>query len=411
MKIENTQNGEVTLGVGKQAFSDDGALLILDDDYILGACWLASATGNIYEAWDVSVGIDNVSISNATSDSRPPQFFIKFLPDNDPHATQLSDIMTEEYEALVSCFSWCKTISLVTDKNATYLVLQLPQGEFLSRQLAIRTNATGNLSTVLPLLTRINSALNNLQHCGIQHGRVAPDSIFIMSNGAVGLVDSLYVAAKQRLLAQDHKNATTIPNRDALYASPDVCFGREVSEQDNVFSLACLCYHLLSNEHPFVGTNSVSALLNKTRPIPIETLSEAQWQHLEYGLSFVQESRPKTVSDFINGFETASKLSNSTKKKRKNKETAVARKKAQNIIDQKTSPKTAKTVTKKANKKPTTQKSPAKITPSREITLPSWLWIPLSLLAGISVGFIVTILFIYLFDFNIFSFTRVLLVG
>jgi serine/threonine protein kinase len=263
----------------------------------------------------------------------------------------------------------------------------------------------GDLATVLPLLTSLNSALNNLQHCGIQHGRVAPDSIFIMSNGAVGLVDSLYVAAKQRLLAEDHEGATTIPNRDALYASPDVCFGREVSEQDNVFSLACLCYHFLSGQHPFAGNNSVSALLNKTRPTPITTLSDAQWQHLEYGLSFAQESRPKTVSAFINGFDTVSKSSNNIKKK--NKETAAARKKARNIINQKKSPKTVKKAA-IVNKKPTEQKFPAGVTSSREMTLPTWSWIPLSLLAGISVGVIATILSIHLLDVNPLSFVMAL---
>jgi serine/threonine protein kinase len=312
--------------------------------------------------------------------------------------------MREEYEALASCFSWCKNISLAEDKNAGYLVLQLPQGEFLSKQL-VATKAMGDLATVLPLLTSLNSALNNLQHCGIQHGRVAPDSIFIMSNGAVGLVDSLYVAAKQRLLAEDHEGATTIPNRDALYASPDVCFGREVSEQDNVFSLACLCYHFLSGQHPFAGNNSVSALLNKTRPTPITTLSDAQWQHLEYGLSFAQESRPKTVSAFINGFDTVSKSSNNIKKK--NKETAAARKKARNIINQKKSPKTVKKAA-IVNKKPTEQKFPAGVTSSREMTLPTWSWIPLSLLAGISVGVIATILSIHLLDVNPLSFVMAL---
>jgi hypothetical protein len=93
MKIENTQSGDMVEGVGKRAFSDDGALQLLDDHYILGECWQASSTGDIYAAWDVSVGIDNVSVSN--SDNPPPQFFIKFLPDNDPHAAQLSQIMRE----------------------------------------------------------------------------------------------------------------------------------------------------------------------------------------------------------------------------------------------------------------------------------------------------------------------------
>jgi serine/threonine protein kinase len=405
MNIENRQKSETTQGAETEAFSEGETLRILNDQYILGPCWLPSTTGDIYAAWDVTVGIDNLSAN--TADHPPAQFFIKFLPDNDPHATPLSHIIAVAYKELTSCFSWCKQISLVTDTDTCYLVLELPQGEFLSKKLEA-TKVYGDLAAVLPLLTNLNTALNNLQQCGIQHGRVAPDSIFILHSGAVGLVDSLYVVAKQRLLVEDHEGATTIPNREALYASPDVCFGRGISEQDDVFSMACLCYYLLSGEHPFAGSNSVSALLNKTRAQPLGSLSEAEWQHLEYGLSFSPESRQKTTSDFINGFATASKSPNTIKKR--NKETATARKNAQKVIRQK---KQSKTVNKKAIAKAKLSKKtiPKKLTASatessflQEITLPRWSWVPLSLLAGISLGAIAMALSIYLLDVNLFAF-------
>jgi serine/threonine protein kinase len=379
---------------------DTDKLNVLDGNYILGACLLKSATGDIYPAWDTSVDIKN--ITSASSSDFPPQFFIKFLPDSFSDSDDIKQIIDKEIQRLTDCFDWSKIIAFEKKPDRAYLVLQLPRGDFFGQQFN-STKIYGDLSTVLPLLSNINVALNILRDCGIQHGRIEPNSLFIIDNGDVGLIDSLYVSAKQRLLAQETDNTSTVPNKEALYASPDICFGREVSEQDNVFSLACICYHLLSGKHPFNGNNSVSALLNKIRPEPITTLSNAQWQHLEYGLSLAKESRIETVIDFIKGFDLNAKPFAPLNKK-KEQETAIARKKAQRIIEQQRKRKRAKRAAKKVQaqqKTKTTKVQPSPIKQQTETV--EWAWIPLSILTGMIVGSLAITLSINIFDMNFFS--------
>lgn len=379
---------------------DTDGLNVLDSNYILGACLVQSVTGDIYAAWDAAV--DRVSLTSDTFYDYPPQFFIKFLPESFSDSDGIMSIIDNEIQRLTSCFDWSKIVAFEKKSDPAYLVLQLPRGEFFGQQLPLK-KAYGDLPTVLSLINKISIALNILQDCGIQHGRVEPDSLFITETGDVGLVDSLYVSAKQRLLEESDHTAT-VPNKEALYASPDICFGRAVSEQDNVFSLACICYHLLSGVHPFGDNNSVSTLLNKVRPEPIITLSAAQWQHLEYGLSLAQESRIETVSDFIKGFDRNAKPFTPLKKQKNKEIAAAARKNAQKIIEQQKQRKKAARVKKQLKSqqkitKPSVQPSPAK----QKKEPVEWAWIPLSLLTGMIVGSLAITFSINAFDMNFFT--------
>jgi serine/threonine protein kinase len=412
MSIENKQNNAISQELPDKIFSDSDELRILDNNYILGACLLRTVTGDIYAAWDAAIGIE--SLSNSSSYDFPSQFFIKLLPDNFFQLNEISQIIAAEIEQLKDCFDWCKVVAFKKNAEAAYLVLQLPRGDFFSKKLVAK-RPYGNLSEVLVLITNINKTLNILKECGIRHGRVEPDSIYITEDGDIGLVDSIYVAAKQHQLEQDIDHNATVPNKEALYASPDVCFGREVSDQDDVFSLACICYRLLSGQHPFSGANSVSALLNKIRPKPITTLSEDQWQNLEYGLSLAKESRPQTVKEFINGFDLTSKPLKLRERRKKEKEAAAARKDAQNLIRNQVKRKVAIKKQTQNTKLKTKQKAKSKIKPKtkkpilhnspfadlHETDLTTWFWIPLSLLSGMLVGIIAILLSINFFGLSL----------
>jgi serine/threonine protein kinase len=366
---------------------------ILGDRYILGDRLLHSATGDIYAAWDVKKG----ESANVSYD-RPPPFFINFFPNSLIHSDAAHQIIEEEIKRLTTCVDWYQVIAFEKTKEGAYLVLKLPRGDFFIKRIA-KSKIYGELSRVLPLLTNLHNTLTILKNCGIHHGRIEPDSLFLTENGSVGIIDSLYVIVKQRLLDNELTDAATVPNKEALYASPDICFGREASEQDDVFSLACLCYYLLSSKHPFGGVNSVSALLNKVRPQAIEMLSEAQWQHLEHGLSLSKDNRIETVSEFIKGFAIDAKPFRPLQKE-KDKAIATARQHAKKLMRQQAQ---CKTKTKQAKVEAKAEKSQEKIktvtkktpmissifTKLQAMELATWAWIPLSLLAGIVVGILI----------------------
>lgn len=394
MSTENKNEGLST----KQA-----GVLKLDSKYTLGACVLLSVTGDIYHAQFT----DKVNLGDS-------QLFIKFLPESYPHSAEAIALFSQEVDYVRGACNAFNIIAFEQSNESAYLIFELPQGAFLREKIA-QKSIYGDLADVLSLISKIKKALDTLQNCGFLHGCVGMDSIYISDNDEVILLDSAYVSAKQRQLEKNIEHAETIPNREAIYASPDVCFGRVVSEQDNVFSLACISYHLLSGQHPFGGENSVAALLNKVRPKQINGLTDTQWQHLENGMAFAKESRLKTINDFIDGFDRAVSL----KKKSiiamnadKARETALARKQAKKILGTQGKKEPLHTKAKDNNKgrqikpsltiKTTTALNKSFSLDNFQLDLPEWAWIPLSLLSGILVGAIAMGVAIEFFGIRVF---------
>jgi len=388
-----------------QDLAKENKVKISNKKYTLGSRLLSSTTGDVYAAWSADKA--------EPDDMYQPPFFIQFLPENYPRSAESMQVFSQEVErAKVGC----KTFNIVAFEQTgdhAYLVFELPNGEFLSNKI-LQKAVYGDLSDVLSLAEKIKKAFENVKNCGLVHGCVGLDSIYITKSGEVILVDSIYISAKQHQLEKDIEHTTTIPNREAIYASPDVCFGREVSEQDDVFSLACISYHLLSGRHPFAGENSVAILLNKTRPQQIDSLTDAQWQHLENGMSLVKESRLETVDDFIKGFDNAalitvkSSISESVNKVKKNVLAKKHIKSPLNKHEQQKKPVRSSGINSYKEKHKVVinvppQKNKMFSFEGLQASFHEWSWIPLSLLAGILSGAIIAGLVIEIFGVNIFS--------
>ena len=350
---------------------------VLNKKYKIGECVLKSVTGDVFAVQDLT-----------KDSSESSSLFIKYLPLSYPRSNRALDIFSQEAERVKAHCQSFKVLSFEQDDDAAYLVVQLPKGQFLSDRL-FPERVYGDLPTVLGCIAKLQTALRQLNACGIAHGLVGVDSIYITDNGNVALLDSVYVAAQHRQLETESENNATVPNREAIYASPDACFGRAISEQDDVFSLACICYHLLSGQHPFGGSNSVSALLNKMRPQRIEGLNDSQWLNLEQGMSLSTEHRFATLDDFIRGFNATTAV----KPKRiasNKKETREASQIARNIIrDQAKNNVVARGSRTRVN--PVSHKQIRNSTPYwdlQQMDFPEWLWIPLTLMIGFISGMV-----------------------
>ncbi len=412
MNSNKKKNKKITQDKITQDFSNTQEMRILNNNYILGPSLLKNSTGDIYAAWDVAKDA-NMSPDEA-SYHLPSPFFIKFLPENYSRSDESMRIFKEEIQQQAKCCDWCKVVAFDHDGDDDYIVLKLPRGEFLGKK--IETSIIyGDLPKVLDLISNIHTALNTLEKCGIKHGRLEPASIFITENKEVEIVDSIYVSAKQRQLKQGVDYTSTVPNREAIYASPDVCFGRKISEQDDVFSLACISYHLLSGAHPFAGANSVSALLNKTRPEPIDTLTAEQWHHLEQGMSLNKETRLQTINEFIDGFDRDAKP---VEKKIIPTEIMIAKKNAEDLIKKQTQTTATSKIRMSNEVKPSPEKTakpvvepiqvPSTFLGTQELDFSMWTWVSLSLLLGMVIGVIVMSISISLFNIDFFSLIDIL---
>ncbi len=87
------------------------------------------------------------------------------------------------------------------------------------------------------------------------------------------------------------------------YASPQVLDGQRPDARDDVYSLACLMYVLLSGKHPFGENTALAAQEQRLRPSRPDGLSQKEWRALRAGLTFDRERRPADVALWLEAFD------------------------------------------------------------------------------------------------------------
>jgi serine/threonine protein kinase len=92
------------------------------------------------------------------------------------------------------------------------------------------------------------------------------------------------------------------------YASLEQIREQPPDQRDDIYALACVCYELLSGQHPFRKLSAENALGLNLHPKPIPGLKRNQWKALQRGLAFKQEDRIKSVAEFATLLQPHGKL-------------------------------------------------------------------------------------------------------
>jgi hypothetical protein len=90
------------------------------------------------------------------------------------------------------------------------------------------------------------------------------------------------------------------------YASPEMAEeSADPDPRDDIYGLACVCYELLTGNHPFDRLSALVARGRKLAPKPVPTLTARQNRALAQALSFDRETRTATVREFFSGLGVA----------------------------------------------------------------------------------------------------------
>lgn len=187
-----------------------------------------------------------------------------------------------------------KVYELGCDEDIWFMTMELVEGQTIQQWLKTGTNRTEGLK----IINACCEALHHAHGAGVVHGDLKPSNVLVLPNEGVKLVDFGSAAerdASMGVIDKERSFAATPP-----YASPQVLAGEVADPRDDVFSLACLTYAVLTRgEHPFERKSSTEAQRAQMRPAYAPGISPRQFDVLVRALAWDREQRPATVREFM----------------------------------------------------------------------------------------------------------------
>jgi serine/threonine protein kinase len=191
------------------------------------------------------------------------------------------------------------------DGGNVFIVMELLEGRSLDQVLKSEGGSGLPLARVLKIVRSLGEALSYAHEQGIVHADFKPSNAFITNDGAVKVLDFGIARAAHTSVKAGDKTLFDVSQLNALspaYASLEMHLGQPPDVRDDVYSLACVTYELLTGHHPFNRIDAAKARQANLRPVPVRGLPRAKWRALRHALEFECANRTASVAEFVAAF-------------------------------------------------------------------------------------------------------------
>ena len=197
------------------------------------------------------------------------------------------------------------------DGDLHFITMELVEGESLRQLMDLAGSGVLPRRQALTIIREVGAALSYAHERGVVHGDLTPSNIMIPTLGGVRLLD-FGVANRGPSAPAGASAAQPLPVQapTPAYASPGRQMGLKPDARDDLFSLACIIYELLSGQRPFGEQGADPAHPGRIRPRRIRALNRRQWRTLQHGLAPTRGRRPRTVREFLDGLELHTAIDN-----------------------------------------------------------------------------------------------------
>jgi serine/threonine protein kinase len=186
------------------------------------------------------------------------------------------------------------------DGNVYFIVMELLEGELLADILKRLDGQPMARHYALGIISSVGAALAHAHRRNVVHADLKPRNIMITTTGEVRVLD--FGFARDRPL--DLHTASSLhegPAAAPAYASVERVNGSDPHPSDDVYSLACIAYELLSGRHPFGGRSAPLARAHGRAPQRIPGLAGKQQQALQRALLWTRGERRTDVVELLAG--------------------------------------------------------------------------------------------------------------
>ena len=202
-----------------------------------------------------------------------------------------------------------------------YLALEWAEGETLADFI----NKSGPIAAPLTatIIEQVGAALTAAHRAGIIHRDLKPANIMYDASTRTAKLLDFGIARDAELPAEERLTRAGFFVGTLQYVAPEALSGELVHEQADVFSLATIAYHMLTNVLPFAGRTPRELFQQLlTQPaIPLNqavkgmTFPDELAAAVMRGLARDLSERPRTVEEFATGFAAAARAEGAQKKK------------------------------------------------------------------------------------------------
>jgi serine/threonine protein kinase len=276
---------------------------VLRDRYELISVLGRGSTGTVYKA---------VDRHRAHLDAASRCVAVKVLKLNyQDRPDELAQLEREFHQAQsLSHPNVVSVFDLDRDGNVYFIVMELLEGELLADILKRLDGKPMARHYALGIISSVGAALAHAHQRGIVHADIKPRNIMITTAGEVRVLDFGF-ARDRPLDLHTAPGLHDAPTSAPAYASVERVNGSEPHPSDDVYSLACIAYEMLSGKHPFGGRSAPLARAHGRPPQKIPGLGGKQQQALQRALLWTRGERRIDILELLAGLgcgETSARL-------------------------------------------------------------------------------------------------------
>jgi serine/threonine protein kinase len=192
------------------------------------------------------------------------------------------------------------------DGNIHFVTMELIKGETLAELLTRSPGNTLPAQQAMSIVNAIALALQAAHQQGVVHSDIKPGNILISNQGVVKVIDFSTARVNSELNNNDSSTfyGSGFHGYTLAYASPETVADKPACANDDVFSLACMTYEILTGKPPYSERNS-DASSPDPRIEKSKNLNLWQWFVLKKGLALRANKRFASVTEFTQQLRSA----------------------------------------------------------------------------------------------------------
>jgi len=282
----DVQTGDAPVGIGSK----------IGDQYVLMQELGRGGMGVVYKALDIKAKAAN---------DRNPYVAIKLLSEEfKNHPDSLIALQREAKKSQMLAHPNIVNVFVFSfDAQVAWIVMEFLDGKPLTDLGDEPLSQEDALSYIKQMCSALQHA-HNIKPQPVVHYDLKPANAFLTRNGVVKLLD-FGIARVAPTGKEDDESDKTLFNPASLgaltpsYASYEMIRGVDPDPRDDIYSLACVAYELLTGQHPFERTSAVNAQAKRLKVKPVKGLTRGQNKALRDALAFEREDRTASVEDFV----------------------------------------------------------------------------------------------------------------